>query len=65
MREDTECSGAIELVMGPPGPRRHTARTIRNPFVDRRRSKDELLAADPAETHQLCEQAVAEGEWPL
>jgi nitronate monooxygenase len=62
--DDTERSGVLDISLGSPWPRRYSARTIRNPFVDRWRGKEEQLAADPVEAHRLYEQAVAEGELP-
>jgi nitronate monooxygenase len=62
--DDTERSGVLDIVLGSPWPRRYSARTIRNPFVDRWRGKEERLAADPGAAHRLYEEAVAEGELP-
>jgi nitronate monooxygenase len=62
--DDTERSGVLDIASGSPWPRRYSARTIRNPFVDRWQGHEARLAANPAETQQLYEQAIAQGELP-
>jgi nitronate monooxygenase len=62
--DDTERSRLLDIASGSQWPRRYSARTVRNPFVDRWRGQEEQLAADPAGARRLHEQAVSEGELP-
>lgn len=62
--DDTERSGVLDIAAGSGWPRRYSARSLRNPFVDRWRGREDQLAGDPAEARRLYQRAVAEGELP-
>lgn len=55
---DTERSRVLDIARGSPWPRRYTARTLRNEFLDRWRDRDEELAADAA-ARQAYQEAAA------
>lgn len=46
--EDTERSRVLDIARGAPWPERYTARTLRNPFLDRWRGRDSELDTDEA-----------------
>jgi hypothetical protein len=58
--EDTERSRVCDIARGAPWPSRYPARTLRNPFLDRWREREDELAADPAARHAY-QEAVATG----
>jgi nitronate monooxygenase len=61
--EDTERSRVSDIAMGVPWPSKYPARTLRNPFFDRWRGREDELAADPA-ARQAYREAVARGDLP-
>src|SRR5215469_11429884 len=61
--EDTERSRVSDIAMGTPWPAKYPARTLRNPFFDQWRGREEELAADPA-ARQAYREAVARGDLP-
>ena len=61
--EDTDRSRVSDIARGAPWPSRYPARTLRNPFFDRWRGREDELAADPA-ARQAYREAVARGTLP-
>jgi nitronate monooxygenase len=61
--EDTERNRVSDIAMGSPWPTRYPARTLRNPFFDEWRGREDELAADPA-ARQAYREAVARGDLP-
>jgi nitronate monooxygenase len=61
--EDTERSWVSDIAMGTPWPAKYPARTLRNPFFDQWRGREDELAADPA-ARQAYREAVARGDLP-
>jgi nitronate monooxygenase len=61
--EDTARSRVSDIAMGTPWPSKYPARTLRNPFFDQWRSREDELAADPA-ARQAYREAVARGDLP-
>jgi nitronate monooxygenase len=61
--EDTERSRVSDIAMGAPWPAKYPARTLRNPFFDQWRGREDELAADPAAL-QAYREAVARGDLP-
>lgn len=61
--EDTERSRVSDIARGSTWPSRYAARTLRNPFFDRWRGREEDLAADPA-ARQAYRDAIAGGDLP-
>jgi nitronate monooxygenase len=61
--EDTERSRVSDIAMEVPWPSKYPARTLRNPFFDRWRGREDELAADPA-ARQAYREAVARGDLP-
>lgn len=61
--EDTERNGVLDIARGAPWPRRYTARTLPNPFLDRWRGREDQLAADTTAQEEYRE-AVARGDLP-
>ena len=61
--EDTYRSRVSDIARGAPWPSRYPARTLRNPFFDRWRGREDELAADPA-AQQAYQEAVATGTLP-
>ena len=61
--EDTDRSRVSDIARGAPWPARYPARTLRNPFFDRWRGREDELAADPA-ARQAYREAVATGALP-
>ena len=61
--EDTERSRVSDIAMGAPWPAKYPARTLRNPFFDQWRGREDELAADPA-ARQAYREAVARGDLP-
>jgi nitronate monooxygenase len=61
--EDTERSRVCDIARGAPWRSRYPARTLRNPFLDRWREREDELAADPAARHAY-QEAVATGTLP-
>jgi nitronate monooxygenase len=61
--EDTERSRVSDIAMEAPWPAKYPARTLRNPFFDRWRGREDELAADPA-ARQAYREAVARGDLP-
>jgi nitronate monooxygenase len=59
--EDTERSRVSDIARGAPWPSRWAARTLRNPFFDRWRGREDELAADPA-ARQAYRDSVERGE---
>jgi nitronate monooxygenase len=60
---DTERSTILDIARGAPWPSRYPARTLRHPFVDQWRGRDDELANDH-DAKQAYRQAVAEGNLP-
>jgi nitronate monooxygenase len=61
--EDTERSRVSDIAMDAPWPSKYPARTLRNPFFERWRGREDELAADPA-ARQAYREAVARGDLP-
>ncbi len=61
--EDTERSRVSDIARGSPWPSKYPARTLRNPFFDQWRGREDELAADTA-ARQAYQEAVARGELP-
>lgn len=61
--EDTERSRVSDIARGAPWPSRYAARTLRNPFFDQWRGREDELAADSA-AQQAYREAVARGDLP-
>lgn len=61
--EDTERSRVSDIAMGTPWPSEYPARTLRNPFFDQWRGREDELAADP-DARQAYREAVARGDLP-
>ena len=61
--EDTERSRVSDIAMGVPWPSKYPARTLRNPFFDRWRGREDELAADPA-ARRAYQESVARGDLP-
>ena len=61
--EDTERSRVSDIARGSSWPSRYAARTLRNPFFDRWRGREDELAADPAARREYAD-AVARGDLP-
>ena len=61
--EDTDRSRISDIARGAPWPSRYPARTLRNPFFDRWRGREDDLEADPA-ARQAYREAVATGTLP-
>ena len=61
--EETERSRVSDIAIGAPWPSKYPARTLRNPFFDRWRGREDELAADPA-ARQAYREAVARGDLP-
>src|SRR5499427_108187 len=61
--EDTERSRVSDIARGAPWPAKYAARTLRNPFFDGWRGREDELAADPA-ARQAYRDAVARGDLP-
>jgi nitronate monooxygenase len=61
--ENTERSTVLDIARGVPWPSRYPARTLRHPFVDRWRGREDQLAADTEAQHAYSERAAA-GEFP-
>jgi nitronate monooxygenase len=61
--EDTYRSRVSDIARGAPWPSRYPARTLRNPFFDRWRGREDELAADPA-ARRAYREAVATGTLP-
>lgn len=59
--EDTERSRVSDIARGSAWPSRYAARTLRNPFFDRWRGREDELAADPA-ARQAYQEAIARGD---
>jgi nitronate monooxygenase len=59
--EDTERSRVSDIARGAPWPSRWAARTLRNPFFDQWRGREDELAADPA-ARQAYRDAVERGD---
>ena len=59
--DDTERSRVLDIARGAPWPERYTARTLRNPFLDRWRGRDAELRADQ-ETKDGYRTAAARGD---
>ncbi len=60
---DTERSRVLDIARGTPWPSRYSARTLRHPFIEQWRGKEDLLAADTG-AQRAYQQAVAAGEFP-
>ena len=61
--QDTERSTVLDIVRGSGWPSRYSARTIRHPFAQQWRGRDEELAGDSA-ARQAYQQAMDRGELP-
>jgi nitronate monooxygenase len=61
--EDTERDGVLDIARGSPWPREYTARTLRHPFHDAWRGREDELAAS-AEARAGYRRGVASGELP-
>jgi nitronate monooxygenase len=61
--EDTERSRVSDIARASTWPSKYAARTLRNPFFDRWRGREDELAADPA-ARQAYQDAIAGGDLP-
>jgi nitronate monooxygenase len=61
--EDTERSTLLDIARGAPWPSRYPARSLRHPFLDRWRGREDELAADAGARRAYAE-AVARGDLP-
>ncbi|HTU74444.1 MAG TPA: nitronate monooxygenase [Trebonia sp.] len=61
--EETERSTLLDTARGSRWPSRYPARTLRHPFLDRWRGREDELAADPA-ARQDYQDGIARGELP-
>lgn len=61
--EDTERSTILDIARGSRWPSKYPARTLRHPFLDRWRGREDELAADPA-ARQAYQAGVARGDLP-
>jgi nitronate monooxygenase len=61
--EDTERSRVSDIARGSPWPSKYAARTLRNPFFDRWRGREDELAAD-SDAQQAYREAIARGDLP-
>jgi nitronate monooxygenase len=61
--EDTDRSRVSDIARGVAWPSKYTARTLRNPFFDQWRGREDELAAGPA-ARQAYREAVARGDLP-
>lgn len=61
--EDTERDAVLDIARGAPWPRRYHARTLRHPFAEQWRGREDQLAADE-DAKLAFRQAVARGELP-
>jgi nitronate monooxygenase len=61
--EDTERSTVLDIARGAPWPSKYPARTLRHPFLERWRGREDELAAD-ADAPRAYQEAVARGDLP-
>src|SRR5262249_27474330 len=61
--EDTERSTVLDIARGAPWPPRYPARTLRHPFLEQWRGREDELAADAA-AQRAYQEAVARGDLP-
>ncbi len=62
--EDTERSRVLDIARGVDWPAVYTGRTLRHPFLDQWRDREDELAASPAAARQAYQEGVARGELP-
>jgi nitronate monooxygenase len=61
--EDTERSTVLDIARGAPWPSKYPARTLRQPFLDQWRGREDELAAD-GDAQRVYQEAVAQGDLP-
>jgi nitronate monooxygenase len=61
--DDTERSNVLDIARGSRWPSKYPARTIRHPFVDQWRGREQELAADPG-ARQAYQDGIARGDLP-
>ncbi len=61
--DDTERSSVLDLARGSRWPSKYPARTLRHPFLDQWRGREDELAADPA-ARQAYQDGIARGDLP-
>ena len=62
--EDTERNRVLDIARSSRWPSKYTARTLRHPFLDQWRGREDELTADPGAARQAYQDGIARGDLP-